>query len=196
MTRFTLDFVAAVRHRYEDTDQPLRLIFAEFKLGSNALYKMVQDGHWTLRSERMRKLPPAARLMEHVVALADAPAAQHAAAVAAAAPALATGADATALARVESFLLQQIDAAQTQNGGERTARTLSILIRALHALREARGNHPEPETSNDDDDDDDMPQDIDEFRRALARRIDEFVRSRAEPGDDRAASAPALVAKT
>jgi hypothetical protein len=197
MTRFTPDFVAAVRHRYEDTDQPLRLIFAEFKLSHNALYKMIQDGHWTLRSERTHQLPPATRLLEHVVALADAPAAQDAAAAAAASePALAPAADATALARVESFLLHQIDAAQAQNGGEHTARTLSILIRALLSLRELRGDFPQPETCNDDDDDDDMPADIDEFRRELARRINEFVKSRTEPGDDRAVSEPALVAKT
>lgn len=198
MTRYTPEFRAALRHRYEDTDQPLRLIFAEFKLSHNALYKMIQDEHWMLRSERMRTLPPATRLLEHVVALADAPAAQNTAAAAAepaADAALASAAGAIALARVETFLLQQIDAAQTQNGGERTARTLSILIRALHSLRELRGDLPEPETSNDDDDDD-MPADIDEFRRELARRINEFVKSRTEPGDDRAASEPALVAKT
>jgi hypothetical protein len=63
---------------------------------------------------------------------------------------------------------------------ERCARTLSILAQTLRSLQQQRcGRSTDDETIHDDD----MPADIDEFRRALARRIDAFVASRADAGD-------------
>jgi hypothetical protein len=196
MTRYTPEFIAALRHRYEDTDQPLRLIVAEFKISETALYKLIQKEGWTLRSRRMRDVRPASRLIEDVVALADRPGAAGAAeahTAAAAPPALdkTTDPSAAALARVEAYLLKRLaaeEAARDEAGdGERSARTVSILIRALQSLRELRGEATPAETI---DDDDDMPRDIDEFRRDLARRIDAFVASRTNPADAGGDSTP------
>ncbi len=272
MTRYTDEFLAAVRHRYEDTDQPLRLIVAEFEIGMTTLQTLVQKNGWAKRSQRARNLRPASRLIDNVIALADLPAPQGAAAATqtsasrttnerddgaracsadvelertansafspsplwggsareacrgggasfgattptpgpspqgggehsefAARPTLDAG-----LARVEAFLLGRVaaeQAAHARRGGapqesadrERSARTISILLRALHSLRELRSDVSTFEPS--DNHDDDMPADIDEFRNELARRIDAFVASRTGAGDDQRASEPADVAK-
>lgn len=56
---------------------------------------------------------------------------------------------------------------------ERTARTLASISRTL---REAAAlNQPEDAASHDDPDDDPVPDDIDEFRRELARRLQGLV---------------------
>jgi hypothetical protein len=261
MSRYTPDFLAAVRHRYEDTDQPMRLIAAEFEIGMTTLQTLVHKQGWSKRSHRARDLRPASRLIDDVIALADLPAPQGAAAEyspfkltgdRAANPEfspppcgeglgvgvsveeqyrfttstplpnpppqggreqaeIATRADSipaeiasrtsasdAGLAGVEAFLLNRLAAEQAAHArrggatqesaeGERSARTISILIRALHSLRELRGENSHPETPHDDDDD--MPADIDEFRNKLARRIEAFMESRAD--DDDAAQAHA-----
>jgi hypothetical protein len=69
--------------------------------------------------------------------------------------------------------------------GQTTSRTLSNLTATLSLLQRmqcAPGTAP-ASSSGADDYDDDMPRDIDEFRRELARRINEFVRSRTQPDD-------------
>jgi len=179
MASYAPEFLAAVRHRYEDTDQPMRLIAAEFAIGITTLQKLVQTEGWAKRSERTRRCPPAAALVEDVIALtAAAPRAatkDNARTAGAALSAAAPNADAP-LARVEAYLLDRIAAEQAAPtaDAERSARTISILLRALKSLRELRGEAVPAEPIADDDDDD-MPRDIDEFRRELARRINAFV---------------------
>ena len=92
----------------------------------------------------------------------------------------------TAIDRIEQLVLKEIEAeeaARAELGGkqraatasERCARTLATLTQTLHALQRLRaGALPEQETHYDDD----IPEDIDEFRYDLARRIDAFVASR------------------
>ena len=58
---------------------------------------------------------------------------------------------------------------------ERVARTLATLAQTLHALQRLRCGAGAQSVANDYDD---MPEDIDEFRRNLARRIELFVESR------------------
>lgn len=58
----------------------------------------------------------------------------------------------------------------------RTARTLASLTETLQKLQRMQ-----PTPASNGPDDADMPADIDEFRNALARRIEEFVASRAHP---------------
>jgi hypothetical protein len=73
---------------------------------------------------------------------------------------------------------------------ERTARTLASLTDTLHRVRRLRP----PETPATGSDDFDIPADIDEFRRTLAQRIENFVRSRRDdavsPAGDPGAPAP------
>jgi hypothetical protein len=59
--------------------------------------------------------------------------------------------------------------------GARTIATLAKTMRELIALDEAEGR-------GGTEDDGDMPQDIDEFRRELARRMDAFVAERLRAG--------------
>jgi len=60
---------------------------------------------------------------------------------------------------------------------ERMARTIATLTETLHRLQPMRCGTPENKTDGDPLDDD-MPDDIDEFRINLARRIEAFVASR------------------
>ena len=98
----------------------------------------------------------------------------------------------SAAERLEALVVKQIEAVEqsgaalvgrrtTAAAADRRARTLSTLTQTLHTLQRLRaGENPEQEKFNDDFDD--RPRDIDEFRRALARRIDAFVASRTNGG--------------
>lgn len=75
-------------------------------------------------------------------------------------------------------ILEKLGAPGRSAEAERTARTLASLSRTLSELKRARAAAPPaPESDHDDDD---MPRDIDEFRRAVARRIDAFVAGRTD----------------
>jgi hypothetical protein len=79
------------------------------------------------------------------------------------------------LAAEEAVRSQLGSLARVPADAERCARTLATLTQTLHALTRLRGGVAPDSGSHDDDD---MPKDIDEFRRELARRMREFVRSR------------------
>lgn len=90
----------------------------------------------------------------------------------------------SAIERVERLLESELTAAEAMRAqlhawpcapadAERMARTLATLTQTLHALQRLRGG-PAADTQRNDD----IPTDINEFRRALARRIDALVASR------------------
>ena len=81
------------------------------------------------------------------------------------------------LAALESLRAQIRGVPQSAGDAERTARTISRLTETLQKLQRLQCNAPENGSDHD------MPADIDEFRRDLARRIDEFVSSRTNTGD-------------
>jgi hypothetical protein len=87
---------------------------------------------------------------------------------------------------MEQLLAQHLaDAEAARASGERSpqaTRTLSILTQTLRMLTALRTGAPFPKTVEDHDDD--MPEDIDEFRRELARRIDAFVARRGHEFDN------------
>jgi len=58
--------------------------------------------------------------------------------------------------------------------------TIESLTRAHFKLQSSKG---QAQPAGADNDYDDIPADIDEFRRRLARRIEAFIASRADPGD-------------
>lgn len=80
------------------------------------------------------------------------------------------------LRRVENLRGQYVASSRQSLKAERTARTLGSLTETLFKVRRLR----EPGLMVSDDYD--MPIDIDGFRRALAQRMDAFVRSRADGG--------------
>jgi hypothetical protein len=70
MAHYAPEFLAAVRHRYEKTDQPMIEMAREFGLGMTTLQVMVDKQGWEKRSQRLRGLPPALRLEKEAEALA------------------------------------------------------------------------------------------------------------------------------
>ena len=64
---------------------------------------------------------------------------------------------------------------------ERDARTLAMLARTLRELVVLDERRPGTTKQSESDDDEPVPRDIDEFRRDLARRMDEFAAAHA-PG--------------
>lgn len=85
-----------------------------------------------------------------------------------------------ALARVLPAIettLARLTAPQHPRDTEQAARTLGVLMRTLRELNTLAGQHA-PQRPGDTRDDDPVPEDIDEFRRELARRINAFVDER------------------
>jgi hypothetical protein len=64
---------------------------------------------------------------------------------------------------------------QEPSDRERDARTLAVLARTLRELAVLDERRGGTTTQSETDDDEPMPRDIDEFRRDLARRMDEFA---------------------
>jgi hypothetical protein len=207
MARYTPEFVAGVRHDYENTDKSLARIAVDRAVSERTVNRMRNREGWTRRSERVRDLPPAMRALQEATALLAAPspaavtAAGATAGAADAAPAPAASAAPSAIARIERLVEKELaaeEAVRAQLGplprapadAERSARTLATLTQTLQALARLRCGLP-PDGGFDDDDD--MPRDIDEFRRDLARRIDAFVASRAEPRHAQGDCGPAPV---
>lgn len=69
MATYSPELLAALRQRYEDTDQPMNALAAEFGVGITTLQTLVRKNGWTQRSKRMRDCPPALRLLEEAQAL-------------------------------------------------------------------------------------------------------------------------------
>ena len=208
MERYTPEFLRALRQRYENTDQLMTSIAAEFEIGTRTLQRMVLKEGWRKRSNRTRGLPMAVTLLEEAKALASRPdhsresgnpvIADHAKSETPGllGPRLRVDdtpehASSSAVDRIEALVIKEIEAEEAARvqligkrrmvgAAERSARTLATLTQTLHALQRMRaGSPPEQEISSDDD----MPANIDEFRRDLASRIDAFVASRTDGGD-------------
>ena len=72
MARYTPEFLAAARHGYENTDQPMTALAADLGIGITTLQSLVRKHGWTQRSKRMRDSPPALRLLGEAQTLAAA----------------------------------------------------------------------------------------------------------------------------
>jgi hypothetical protein len=208
MARYSAELLAALRHRYEKTDEPMRALAAEFGIGISTLSALVEKGGWAKRSQRTRDCPPVLGLLAEAKALAEMPPIlRDRATPAAYAPPPAVSAEAetappsaaaetaqlTPVERLEALVthyiaLEEVARAElerrprTRGEAEHSARTLSTLtqtLRTLQSMKPASGVAAQDELTDDDD----MPRDLDEFRLALARRIDAFVASRPVEAD-------------
>jgi hypothetical protein len=83
------------------------------------------------------------------------------------------GALARVLPAIEATLARLTASPQHPRETEQAARTLGVLMRTLRELNTLAGQHALPGAAEDHDDG--PPEDIDEFRRELARRINAFV---------------------
>jgi hypothetical protein len=70
MARYSPALLAALRQRYEQTDQPMNALAADFGIGITTLQTLVRKNGWTQRSNRMRDCPSALRLLEEAETLA------------------------------------------------------------------------------------------------------------------------------
>jgi transposase-like protein len=186
MARYTPEFLAAVQRRYEDTDDTFAAMAADFGVSERTINRMRDHGRWKRRSEREPRELPAVRLLDEATTLlAEAPETANP-------PVTASESSlATAIEHIEKLVQQELDAEEavrTRLGrlprppadAERVARTLATLTQTLHAVQRLRcGMAGGANTGGDDYDD--MPEDIDEFRRNLARRIEAFIESRVGP---------------
>ncbi len=173
LARYSPEFLAAAQRRYEDTEDTLAAMAADFGVSERTINRMRDRGEWKKRSEREPRELPAVRLLDEATALlTTAPEADpqtH--------PLPADG-SAAAIERIEETGPQQEldaeEAVRTRLGrlprpaadAERVARTLATLTQTLHALQRLRCGVGAQSAANDYDD---MPEDIDEFRRNLAR---------------------------
>jgi hypothetical protein len=200
---FTPDAIEHARQRYEETDETQASIAADFGVHSKTLRTLAHKQGWKLRKHRPpRDLPEAIRLnllADQAVGAANGEASSD--------PAMVPASGEMAMsqniaARLEQALekeLRKVEALRNEFGpvahrsieAERTARTLATLTETLFKVRRLREPSPIGAVA-----DDDMPADIAGFRRALAERMDAFVRSRTDGAvladvEPRQAAAPA-----
>src|SRR5690606_11853292 len=67
------EFLAALRHGYEETDKPMRTLAREAGIGISTLSSLVEKHGWQKRSRRQRGSPAAAQLAEAAGLLARLP---------------------------------------------------------------------------------------------------------------------------
>ncbi len=188
---YTPELLANVRHRYEETPEPVATMAADMGIHPYSMHRLAKRKGWV----RCNELPPR-DLSPAMCLLAEANAVEAAAIPSPPRAALAGGgetapADPSAIERLEQAVLKELSTVESMRAqlgceplrpldAERAARTLSSLTQTLQRLQRLRAGRAPDSGSNDDDDD--MPRDIDEFRRELARRIRAFVRSRTGGG--------------
>jgi hypothetical protein len=202
---FTPEAIQNARRRYEDTDEPQAAIAADFGVHRKTLDQLARRMGWTLRKDRPpRDLPGHLRLAvesEKVVKATLEGSAPDAAGggrgeegAGAHAPAPSSAGIADRLERAVDKelraveLMRAVAAPQSSAESERVARTLASLTDTLYRVRRLR----EPETDGTGANDfDDLPRDPDEFRLALARRIEALV-----PGWEDASEAESAAASS
>lgn len=69
MSRYTPEFLAALRRRYEGTQQSERSIARDFGLANSTLRQIARKERWARPPRPKRDLEPAMRLLEQTIAL-------------------------------------------------------------------------------------------------------------------------------
>jgi hypothetical protein len=180
-----------IRYDYERTDRPIEDICAEHGISSGTLRDRMRRWNWTRRRAPIppQGPPPApATQREPVPPPMAAPENCPDAPCMPASPPLAAGGDAGApddgavvprlqgavarvLPAIEAAVARLAAAPAHPHEMERAARSLAALTRSLRELNGLLDRHqPVPY--------DDLPEDMDAFRHALARRMEAFVASR------------------
>jgi len=194
MARYTPEFLASLRQRYEGSDRPMRQLARDFGIGISTLSALVEKEGWHKRSQRRRGAPEAPYIAEASALMAalpprgssgaDAeplPAAEAPASLPGAAPP--AGGQRSAAERLEALLTQEIaaeEAARAELGelphlraeADGCTRRLAILTQTLKTLRAI----PPPAPAAEDD----QPMDIDELREDLARRLHALIDGRID----------------
>lgn len=196
---YTPDFMAGLRQAYTETHEPMWSIAARHGIATRTFEKIVDREGWPKRRERVREVVPAQHLLAEAQALLAAQMVEQepgSGEAAPPAPEAAPSPPPDPAERIEKLLIREVEIEEARHAklaglprptaeAARTARTLAVLTQTLHALRRLRhgeqaGRAP---TQEEKPIHDDIPDDLDEFRRELARRIDAFVASRTDAGD-------------
>ena len=69
MARYSPEFIAAVRHDYENTDKSLAQIAADHAISERSVNRMRDRERWARRSERVRDVAPATQALRAATAL-------------------------------------------------------------------------------------------------------------------------------
>jgi len=178
--RYTPEALAQLRKRLVETHEPKRLIAQDFGICTKTLDRLARRERWPMRRDYAHCDLPSDLKPEF-----EAENAMRADASGAAdAPALSIAdrlerAIDKELAAVELMRATLGREAASQVDAERTARTLARLTETLSKVRRLRLSDAAPQ---DEAAASDLPEDIDGFRHALARRIEAFVRSWTDRG--------------
>lgn len=205
MAQYSPEFLSSLRHRYEKTDEPMRALALDFKIGISTLSAIVEREGWAKRSRRQRNRVPTTPLIEEAQALLASLPPRGATTISeetTPSPTLplSGGGSASANAqaaltpaeRLEALVEKEIAAEEAvradlgalprlRSEADGCVRRLAGLTQLVHTLQRIRAEAPA--TKGPTDDDDDMPRDLDAFRDELARRIDAFVASRPDEAD-------------
>jgi len=204
MVRYAEDFLAALRQRYEQTDQPMRSLAREFSIGISTLSSLVERHGWVKRSQRKRGRPEAT-LVSEAQALMDSlqtrggviadgglafsleappdPSPPRAARV--------EGGEQTAAERIEALLLKEIAAEEVarealgneprlRTEADACARRLAVMTQTLQTLQKIREAQPRANARCQCSEYDDLPDDLDALRDELARRIEAFMETHTD----------------
>jgi hypothetical protein len=163
-----------VRRRYEETTESIASIAAEVEMSDTQLRRKIEAYGWRRAAPVKRGLSPAAKLAREAAALLAAPVE--------AGPPVLTRAElrpiAETLLRTAQAHAAELAAKQKQKSAAgQTARDTHSLTGSLAAMTTMLGTlaqlcAAEPERTSTDDD---QPQDLDDVREALARRIEALV---------------------
>lgn len=225
MTRYTGEFLAALRQRYEETDQPMRPLALEFGIGISTLSAIVERERWVKRSQRKRGRPEATLVSEAQALMASLPGRGENFAMpvdpmttpsptlplaGGGSPALGGGlpfqpalpnSNLTAAERLEALLVKEIEAEEgarealgkeprLRAEADACTRRLAIMTQTLQTLQKIRETQPLqtlcPNCASNN-----SPEDINERREQLARRINAFFESRRDEESQEEAEATA-----
>jgi hypothetical protein len=204
MARYSPELLAALRYRYEQTDQPMNALAADFGIGVTTLQTLARKNGWTPRSQRLRDCPPTMRLLQE----AEAPAASfpvgneatpthemtpsHEATPSPTLPLSGGGSEAvpparpaptlSPIERIEALVVKELEAEEAVRAALGTRprprydaeRCARTLWVLTQTLERLQRLHPKS-GSGKHGDDDPVPEDMDAFREELARRIRGFV---------------------
>ena len=177
---FTPEAIENIRHRYVDTEETQASIAKDFGVHRKTIEHLAQLQGWPPRRDRVaRDLPAALKLRIE----ADR-------AVIAAVQETDEAAPLTVAERLERAAEKELAALERMRvtlglepsspaDAERTVRTIERLTETLFKVRRLR---VPDEVANGEVAASDLPRDIDEFRHALAIRIETFVRGRIDGG--------------
>jgi hypothetical protein len=172
---YTPELLAEGRRRFEETDEPITAIAADFGIVPRSFSRLARREGWVRKARAPRDLPVATRLLAQAETL-EARALERARNPEGAAPTEEID-DAAAIARLRKAVLDELAVVEalraklrrephSPDDGERTSRTLANLTATFQKLQRMSCG-----LTAAGQDDDDFPRDIEAFRKELTRRL-------------------------